>query len=50
MLAESRAVLGRQLALIERKRRKLDELAAEYEERLQRIAQLDDELAREITR
>jgi MerR family transcriptional regulator, repressor of the yfmOP operon len=47
MLAESRSVLGRQLALIERKRRKLDELAAEYEERLQRIAQLDEELARQ---
>lgn len=47
MLAESRAVLGRQLALIERKRRLLDELAAEYQERLQRIAHLDEELARE---
>jgi MerR family transcriptional regulator, repressor of the yfmOP operon len=45
MLAESKAVLQRQLALIERKRRVLDELAAEYEERLQRIAHLDDELA-----
>ena len=45
MLAESRAVLGRQLALISRKRRVLDELATEYEERLQRIAQLDAELA-----
>jgi len=50
MLAESRAVLGRQLALIDRKRRKLDELASEYQERLHRIAQLDDELAREATR
>lgn len=47
MLAESRAVLQRQLALIERKRRVLDDLAAEYEERLQRIAHLDDELARQ---
>ena len=47
MLAESRGVLGRQLALIARKRRVLDELATEYEERLQRIAQLDAELARE---
>src|SRR5258708_954331 len=32
MLAESKAVLQRQLALIERKRRVLDELAAEYQE------------------
>ena len=47
MLAESRAVLQRQLALIERKRRVLDELAGEYEERLERIAHLDGELARE---
>jgi len=47
MLAESREVLQRQVALIERKRRVLDELAAEYEERLQRIAHLDDELARQ---
>lgn len=46
-LAESRAVLQRQLALIERKRRVLDELAGEYEERLERIANLDVELARE---
>ncbi len=45
MLAESRSVLTRQLALIERKRRVLDELAAEYQERLQRVAQLDEELA-----
>jgi MerR family transcriptional regulator, repressor of the yfmOP operon len=47
MLAESRGVLRRQLALIERKRRLLDELAAEYEERLQRIAHLDQELAQQ---
>lgn len=47
MLAESRAVLQRQLALIERKRRVLDDLAGEYEERLERIAHLDEELARE---
>lgn len=46
MLAQSRAVLKRQLGLIERKRRLLDELAGEYEERLRRIAQLDEELAR----
>jgi MerR family transcriptional regulator, repressor of the yfmOP operon len=46
MLAESREVLHRQLALIERKRSVLDELAAEYQERLQRIAQLDAELQR----
>jgi DNA-binding transcriptional MerR regulator len=45
MLAESHEVLARQLALIERKRRTLDELATEYEERLQRIARLDAELA-----
>jgi DNA-binding transcriptional MerR regulator len=45
MLAESHEVLTRQLALIERKRRTLDELATEYEERLQRIARLDAELA-----
>jgi DNA-binding transcriptional MerR regulator len=45
MLAESHAVLTRQLALIERKRRALDGLAAEYEERLRRIAHLDAELA-----
>jgi MerR family transcriptional regulator, repressor of the yfmOP operon len=50
MLAESRSVLGRQLALIDRKRRKLDELAAEYQDRLRRIAQLDEELAREGAR
>jgi len=49
MLAESRAVLQRQLALIERKRRVLDELAGEYEERLERIAHLDDELARQAS-
>jgi DNA-binding transcriptional MerR regulator len=47
MLAQSHAVLTRQLALIERKRRALDGLAAEYEERLARIAHLDAELARE---
>jgi MerR family transcriptional regulator, repressor of the yfmOP operon len=47
MLAQSHAVLTRQLALIERKRRALDELAGEYEERLRRIARLDAELARE---
>jgi DNA-binding transcriptional MerR regulator len=48
MLAESRAVLERQRDLLDRKRRTLDELAAEYEERLQRIAHLDEELAREV--
>lgn len=48
MLAESRAVLGRQLALIERKRRVLDGLAAEYEERLQLIAHHDAQLAAEV--
>jgi DNA-binding transcriptional MerR regulator len=48
MLAESRSVLGRQLALIERKRRVLDELAAEYEERLRHIAQIDAQLAAEV--
>jgi DNA-binding transcriptional MerR regulator len=47
MLAESHEVLTRQLALIERKRHTLDELATEYEERLQRIARLDAELAEE---
>ena len=47
MLAQSHAVLTRQVALIERKRRALDELAAEYEERLGRIVHLDAELARE---
>ena len=47
MLAESHEVLARQLALIERKRHTLDELATEYEERLQRIARLDAELAEE---
>jgi len=46
MLAESREVLHRQLALIERKRSVLDGLAAEYQDRLQRIAQLDAELQR----
>src|SRR5258708_23146494 len=45
MLPPSHEVLTRQLALIERKRRTLDELATEYEERLQRIARLDAELA-----
>jgi hypothetical protein len=50
MLAESHAVLTRQRALIERKRRALDALAAEYEERLERIAHLDAELAREQAR
>ena len=50
MLAESRTVLRRQLALIERKRQVLDALGAEYEERLQRIAQLDEELAEEVAR
>ena len=45
MLAQSHAVLTRQLALIERKRLALDALAAEYEERLQRIAHLAAELA-----
>lgn len=45
MLAESRAVLTRQLALIERKRAALDTLAVEYQERLDRIAHLDAELA-----
>jgi DNA-binding transcriptional MerR regulator len=45
LLAESREVLRRQLDLIESKRRLLDQLAGEYEERLQRIAQLDEELA-----
>jgi DNA-binding transcriptional MerR regulator len=45
MLAESHTVLTRQLALIERKRRGLDALATEYEERLERIAHLDAELA-----
>jgi MerR family transcriptional regulator, repressor of the yfmOP operon len=44
MLAEARSVLHRQVALIERKRRVLDELAGEYHQRLQRIAQLDTEL------
>ena len=44
-LAESRAVLTRQLALIERKRAALDGLAADYQERLDRIAHLDAELA-----
>jgi DNA-binding transcriptional MerR regulator len=48
MLAESRTVLQRQRQLIERKRRMLDELAAEYEERLERIAQLDEELQQEV--
>ncbi|HZS14606.1 MAG TPA: MerR family transcriptional regulator [Candidatus Dormibacteraeota bacterium] len=47
MLTESRAVLTRQLALIERKRRALEELLADYRERLQRIDHLDAELARE---
>jgi len=44
-LADSRAVLTRQLALIERKRAALDGLAADYQERLDRIAHLDAELA-----
>src|SRR5581483_8558842 len=47
MLTESRAVLTGQLALIERKRRALEELLADYRERLQRIDHLDAELARE---
>jgi DNA-binding transcriptional MerR regulator len=47
ILAESRGVLSRQLALIERKRSALDGLAAEYQERLERIAHLDLELAQE---
>ncbi len=50
MLAESRAVLTRQLALIERKRAALDALAVEYQERLDRIAHLDAELAAEASR
>jgi DNA-binding transcriptional MerR regulator len=45
MLAESRRVLTRQLALIERKRQALDALTVEYQERLDRIAHLDAELA-----
>jgi MerR family transcriptional regulator, repressor of the yfmOP operon len=45
MLAESRTVLTRQLALIERKRSALDGLAADCQERLDRIAHLDGELA-----
>jgi DNA-binding transcriptional MerR regulator len=47
MLAESHAVLTRQLALIERKRQSLDALTTEYQERLERISHLDAELARE---
>lgn len=50
LLAESRGVLRRQLALIETKRRLLDQLAAEYGERLERIAQLDEELGREVAK
>ncbi|HXA28472.1 MAG TPA: MerR family transcriptional regulator [Candidatus Angelobacter sp.] len=50
MLAQSHAVLTRQLALIERKRRGLDALATEYEERLERISHLDAELAGEQRR
>lgn len=45
MLAESRAVLTRQLALIESKRASLDALIVECQERLDRIAHLDAELA-----
>jgi MerR family transcriptional regulator, repressor of the yfmOP operon len=47
ILAESHAVLSRQLALIERKRRALDGLIAGYQERLERVAHLDAELADE---
>jgi MerR family transcriptional regulator, repressor of the yfmOP operon len=50
MLAESHAVLTRQLTLLQRKRRAIDALAAEYEERLERIAHLDAELAVEQQR
>ena len=47
MLAESRAVLARQLALVQRKREALEAMQREYQERLQRIDRLDAELARE---